>query len=113
DVRCCAVSPDGRWVATGSHGNTEGVAAKVWEAATGRLVKELAVPRHCAVTFSPDGRWLLTTGSGCRLWEVGTWNEGPRLGGGSGCFSPDGRLLPVDGPPPAIPLLPTENTPQA
>src|SRR5262249_46596653 len=40
DVRFCAVSPDGRWVATGSHTNTQGTTAKVWEAASGRLVKE-------------------------------------------------------------------------
>jgi WD40 repeat protein/tetratricopeptide (TPR) repeat protein len=96
DVRCCAVSPDGRWVATGSHDNTDGIGAKVWEAATGRLVKGFTVPGYCKVLFSPDDRWLLTSSGGCRLWEVGSWNEGPKVGGASGCFSPDGRFLAVE-----------------
>jgi serine/threonine protein kinase/WD40 repeat protein/tetratricopeptide (TPR) repeat protein len=96
DVRHCAVSPDGRWVATGDHGNRDGFGAKVWEAATGREVAKLPIPGECAVAFSPDGRWLLTTGGGCRLWEVGSWKKGPNIGGGSSCFSPDGRLLAVE-----------------
>jgi WD40 repeat protein/tetratricopeptide (TPR) repeat protein len=105
DVRCCALSPDGRWVATGSHSNTDGLGAKVWEAATGKLVKELPVPGLCGVAFSPDGRWLLTTGGGCRLWEVGSWNEWWKVDGASGCFSPDGRLLAVEDTPGAVRLL--------
>jgi serine/threonine protein kinase/WD40 repeat protein len=109
DVRHCAVSPDGRWVATGSHGNTDGFGAKVWEAATGRLAKALPVLGFCGVAFSPDGRWLLTTGGGCRLWEVGSWSEGPRIGGINGCFSPDGRLLAVQDSAGAIRLVRPES----
>jgi WD40 repeat protein len=105
DVRYCAISADGRWVATGSHGNTDGFAAKIWDAATSRLVKELAAPRICNVAFSPDNRWLLTTGKGCQLWEVGSWNKGPTIGGATGCFSPNGRLLAVEGSAGAIRLL--------
>src|SRR4051812_9882070 len=49
------------------------------------------------VGFSPDGKWLATTGGGCRLWAVGSWREGPQVGGGSAfAFSPDGQLLAVD-----------------
>jgi WD40 repeat protein len=96
DVRHCAVSPDGRWVATGSHTNTDGWGAKVWDAATGELAREFRVPALCGVTFSPDGRWLMTTSGGCRLWEVGSWKAGPKVGGRDGCFSPDGRLLAVE-----------------
>jgi tetratricopeptide (TPR) repeat protein len=109
DVRHCAVSPDGRWVATGSHNNTDGLGAKVWDAGTGELAREFRVPGLCSVTFSSDGRWLLTTGGGCRLWEVGSWKEGPKVGGTSGCFSPDGRLLAVDDAPGAIRLVRPEN----
>jgi serine/threonine protein kinase/WD40 repeat protein len=109
DVRCCAVSPDGHWVATGSHGNTDGLGAKVWDAATGELAKEFRVPGGCTVTFSPDGRWLLTTSDGCRLWEVGSWKEGPKVGGGNGCFSPDGRLLAVEASAGAIRLVRPES----
>jgi WD40 repeat protein len=109
DVRYCAVSPDGRWVATGSHGTTANFGAKVWEAATGQLVKELPVSSLCGVAFSPDGRWLLTTGGGCRLWEVGSWNEWWKVGGTCGCFSPDGRLLAVEDTPGAIRLVRPED----
>jgi hypothetical protein len=109
DVRWCALSPDGRWVATGSHGDTAGFAAKVWNAAAGELVKEFAVPGFCAVAFSPDGRWLLTTGGGCRLWRVGSWREGPIVGGASGCFSPDGQLVAVDDSAGAIRLVRPES----
>jgi serine/threonine protein kinase/WD40 repeat protein len=105
DVRYCAVSPDGRWVATGSHGNIEGLGAKVWEAATGKLVKEFHVPgMSWNNAFSPDGRWLLTNGGGCRLWEVGSWKEW-KVGGAHGCFSPDGRLLAVEDSAGAIRLV--------
>jgi WD40 repeat protein len=109
DVRHCAVSPDGRWVATGSHNNTDGLGAKVWDAATGGLTKAFRVPRLCSVTFSPDGRWLLTTGGGCRVWEIGSWKEGPKVGGTSGCFSPDGRFLAVDDAPGVIRLIRPES----
>jgi serine/threonine protein kinase/WD40 repeat protein/tetratricopeptide (TPR) repeat protein len=98
DVRCCSLSPDGRWLATGSHTNTDGFGARVWEAATGRPVQALSVPGMCQVQFSPDGRWLLTTGGGLRLCAVGTWSEGPAVGEGNhACFSPDGQLLAVEG----------------
>jgi hypothetical protein len=107
DVRWCAVSPDGRWVATGSHSNTDGFAAKVWEAATGRLLKALPGV-GCRVAFSSDGRWLLTNAGGCRLWAVGTWAEGPTVGGKEGCFSPDGKLVAVEDSAGAIRLVETE-----
>jgi WD40 repeat protein/tRNA A-37 threonylcarbamoyl transferase component Bud32 len=102
DVRHCAVSPDGRWVATGNHNNTQGVGAKVWDAASGQLVKDVRMSdAMCQVGFSPDGKWLMTTGGGCRLWAVGTWKEGPVIGSETSfTFSPDGRMLAVagDGP---------------
>jgi tetratricopeptide (TPR) repeat protein len=108
DVRVCAVSPDGHWVATASHGHADGFTPKVWNAATGEVAKEFQLPGSW-VTFSPDGRWLLTTGSGCRLWEVGSWKEGPKVGGANGCFSPDSRLLAVEDSPGAIRLVHIES----
>ncbi len=67
DARYVSVSPDGRWVATGSHGRG---GAKVWDAATGRFVTDL-IPTQSFVTvgFSPDGKWLATEwhGHSCRL----------------------------------------------
>jgi WD40 repeat protein len=109
DVRNCAVSPDGRWVASGSHNNTDGFAAWVWSTTTGKVVKKLPVPGICRVGFSPDGCWLLTTGGGCRLWEVDSWNEGPKVGGSMGCFSPDSRLLALSDSPGAICLVRPES----
>jgi len=101
DVRYGAVSPDGRWVASGSHWCNKGVGAKVWDAQTGRLVQDFAVGSLCLVGFSADGRWFVTGGGGTRLWRTGTWAEGPRVlveGDGNGwAFSPDGRLLALGG----------------
>jgi eukaryotic-like serine/threonine-protein kinase len=95
DVRHCAVSPDGRWIATGSHEAIKGPAAKIWDVRTREPVCNLPVSQFCVVSFSPNGKWLLTTGGGPRLWTVGDWHEGPPLGktAVSGAFSADGGLL--------------------
>ena len=108
DVRYCSVSPNGEWVATGSHDSTDGFGARVWKADSGKEVMKLPVPKQCSPTFSPDGRWLLTNAGGCRLWRVGTWAEGPTIGGPWGCFSPDSRLLAVEDSPGAIRLVETD-----
>jgi WD40 repeat protein len=107
----CAVSPDGRWVAVASSGNTDVCGVKVWDAGTGELVKELPVPMHSRLAFSPgpESRWLLTTAGGCRLWKVGSWDEGPKVGGADGCFSPDGQLLAVEDSLGAIRLVRSES----
>jgi WD40 repeat protein/tRNA A-37 threonylcarbamoyl transferase component Bud32 len=100
DVRSCAVSPDGRLVATGNHWNSQGIGATIWDAHSGQAVQDFAVGGACGVGFSPDGRWLATNGGGYRLWRVGTWEEGPRVAppgeGGSFAFTPDSRVLALD-----------------
>jgi WD40 repeat protein/tRNA A-37 threonylcarbamoyl transferase component Bud32 len=98
DVRSCAVSPDAKWVATGSGELLEGAGAKVWDAATGRLAAELPTGRMCCVWFSPDSKWLVTGGEGFRIWEVGTWREGASMRGsedvGMACaFTRDSKLI--------------------
>jgi serine/threonine protein kinase/WD40 repeat protein len=111
DVRFSAVSPDGRWVATGSHQNTDGFGAKVWDGrreANGRLEQKLPVPGLCNVSFSSQGRWLLTTGGGCRIWRCDRWTEGPMVGGAYGCFTPDEQLIAVGDTPGVIRLVETE-----
>jgi eukaryotic-like serine/threonine-protein kinase len=95
DVRYIAISPDGRWVATGSHHGRDGV--KVWSLPDGRFVKHFPNTGYYSnPLFSPDGRWFTTNeGNKLCLWTVGEWREGPRFEGGGLSFSPDSRLLAV------------------
>jgi WD40 repeat protein/Tfp pilus assembly protein PilF len=105
DVRSSAVSPDGRWVATGNWWNTRGIGATVWDARSGQPVKNFPVGDLCQVGFShDDGKWLLTTGGRFRLWKVGTWEEGPPLPQPDSidprrgfAFTSDGRTLALSG----------------
>ena len=93
DVRLIAVSPDGRWAATGSFiGFDAGVF--VWDAATGRRVAVLPVLDKGRLSFSPDSRWLTTdVGNSTQLWAVDTWKPGLKFEGRSARFSPDGTQL--------------------
>jgi serine/threonine protein kinase/WD40 repeat protein len=94
DVRHIGISPDGHWVATGSHGaNLE---VKVWDASNGKVIKSLPVGGGARVAFSPDNRWLAASGDAIRVWEVGSWKECCRCPGtarASVAFSPDNMLL--------------------
>jgi serine/threonine protein kinase/WD40 repeat protein len=97
-VRRASISPDGRFVATGTHGDEGGL--KIWETEHGRPVKELRLSGIAHAAFSPDGKWLAVQGTGSgRILTVGTWEEGPAIpsGGEAGvAFSPDGNLLAVE-----------------
>jgi WD40 repeat protein len=92
DCRNVAVSPDGEWLATGSHGKN---GAQVWRLRDATQVAHLSIAGTVGVAFSPDGKWLMTANPPCRLWEVGTWHEARQIGGRGYCFSADGRLLVV------------------
>jgi serine/threonine protein kinase/WD40 repeat protein len=114
DARYVAVSRDGEWVATGGFGHPGG--AKVWEARTGTLTKDLPVGPFCQVLFSPDGKRLLTTGGAypgqIRLWKVGSWTEVPLeqvVSGRNPSFSPGGRILAVEVGTGVIRLLDPKN----
>jgi serine/threonine protein kinase/WD40 repeat protein/tetratricopeptide (TPR) repeat protein len=116
DVRHVHVSPDGRWVVTGSHGGDgSGAWEKVWDAATASLVANLPSDIDWAHFhgFSPDSRWLYVSGKDERRLEIASLATNPvqptapdtaprpapgqkawrsekvRLGG---VFSPDNRL---------------------
>jgi WD40 repeat protein len=113
DVRHCAVSPGGKWVATGSHSLKTGPGAKIWDGLTGRHKTDLPVGEFCRVRFSPDGHWLVTTGGAPRIWETGTWKEGPKLPGATFidadvAFTADGRLLALAGDPGIVMLVRTD-----
>jgi len=100
-VASVALSPDGRWVATGTWRGAGSV--KVWDAISGNVVKELVRESpSAAVAFSPDGKWLLTSdNAGFQVWESGTWRPGrriPREDPGLStpmAFSRDGRMLAI------------------
>jgi len=97
DVRRVALSPNGSWVVTCSHWrHLTYKNARIWDAATGKLVKELPLEDVTFAGFSPDSKWLATfTGRhGGKLWEVGTWRLVRDLGGDVlPAFSPDSKLL--------------------
>jgi WD40 repeat protein len=97
DLRSTAVSPDGRWVVTGSHwSDGRSPMVSIWDGATGKHVYDLPLADSVVSQFSPDGRWLVTTGQGeCQFWEVGTWHKGVSLPGGTMTFTPDGQLAAV------------------
>jgi serine/threonine protein kinase/WD40 repeat protein len=105
DCRTVAVSPDGKWLATGTHTTSQG--AQVWRIADLAKVAELPIGRGAMVSFSPDGKWLMTSAP-CQLWEVGTWRKAKQFGDGRGCFSPDGRLMALQGTSRLIRLVETE-----
>ena len=109
DVRHCALSPDGPLGLHGSFGADERTAAKVWNAVTGEHAADLTTGGFCKGWFSPDGKWLVTNGGGHRVWEVGTWKEGPSLGapGLPRCcaFTPDSKLMALDAEPGVVRLV--------
>jgi WD40 repeat protein len=91
-----AVSPDGRYVATGAQDKT----AKVWDAQTGELVQTLVGHSEIlfGIAFSPDGTKLLTGSldDTARLWDLASGKEIRRLTGHTAAvyavgFTPDGR----------------------
>ncbi len=95
-MRYVSVSPDGRWVVTGSAwDDPNGENAKVWEAATGKLITVLPIEASTQPIFSADGNWLHTTNPTNRspYWcKVGTWQP-KAVPCPSGLLAPDGRLL--------------------
>jgi WD40 repeat protein len=72
-----AISPDGRVLASGS--GFEDPAIRVWDAATGRLLRQLDGHNRwvCDLAFTRDGRRLISSADDqtIRFWDTGTWAE--------------------------------------
>jgi WD40 repeat protein len=73
EVRCVAISPDGKVLASGGADNT----IRFWDLATGKeqaTLKKAAIHWVDSVAYSPDGK-VLASGAGgntIKLWDVGT-----------------------------------------
>ena len=96
-LRYHALSPDGRWAATGAWHNPT---VKIWDARSGELVRTINTEDMSNVAFSPDNRWLVIGGKDYQFLEVGTWKPARRLTRPpmesfppAMAFSRDGRIL--------------------
>jgi tetratricopeptide (TPR) repeat protein len=93
-----AVSPDGRWVATG---NYKGSGAHVWDSQTGGHQREFPAGGTVRVTFSPDSQWLVIgEDAESRFYRVDSWQprppaEMPPDVGKCVAFDRDGRVMVV------------------
>jgi hypothetical protein len=68
DVREVALSPDGRWVVTCIHLNDPRYKrVRIWDAPTGKHVRDVPLDVETGAAFSPNGRWLPLTD---RLWAA-------------------------------------------
>ena len=76
-INCMCISPDGRWLITGSEDN----AARVWDlSATGPSASPLVLRGHDSaiecLAISSDGRWLVTGSADTtvRVWDLSAVN---------------------------------------
>ena len=99
DGRMSALSNDKRFVALA---NWEMPGAAVLDSHSGKKLADLAVGRHGALQFSPDGQFLAATPDGVTLWRAGDWHQianlhanGTTPAGLGITFSPDSRVLAV------------------
>jgi len=92
-VAATAFSPAGRWMAT-----TQGRDVRVWDAATGRVLRTLSKQSVCisAIASSPDGHCMATCGkdSAVTVWETAGRPLRDLPGRANAvAYSPDGRWI--------------------
>ena len=96
------MSPDGRYVLSGSHNSFI-----LWDVRQGKKIQTFTHQdlqgNPIAVAFSPDGKYFASGGKGTKLWdlasrqEIRTFDDSPAL---SISFSPDGKYFLCGGPMP-------------
>jgi WD40 repeat protein len=99
-VQFVSLSPDARWVVTGSEADRQ---LRIWNATNIQEVLALPGGSRPKAAFSPDGKWFAAFGVGFELREVGgDWPRVPLFRDqehtpvlGAAAFSPDGRTLAV------------------
>jgi WD40 repeat protein len=127
-----AASPDGKLLAEpGQHSWSD---VEIWDTNTGQKLQTFVANKlfTYSLAFSPDGRWLLTTGQdslrtladlhsfeGAReyrvkVWDIATWKERasfpyPQMLTLSGVLSPDGKRMAVERTWGVIDLLDVES----
>jgi WD40 repeat protein/transcriptional regulator with XRE-family HTH domain len=95
-------SPDGSRIAVANTADPSDGWASIWDAVTGELI--LTLPRQNAyvdsVSFSPDGRRIVTTSedAGVRIWDANNGEElltlyGQTAGVANAAYSPDGTRI--------------------
>ncbi|MBP7934118.1 MAG: protein kinase [Phycisphaerae bacterium] len=98
EVRCVAVSPDGRWVASGAGDKT----TRIWDAQTGKPLHVLRGHEDGvnSVAFSHDSQQIMSGGADgtVRAWNAHTGADLAVIRPGGGAvlsvrFSPDGRWM--------------------
>jgi WD40 repeat protein len=94
-----ALSPDGRWLTTGSPRDR---AVRLWDVSGEKLIMSLPAGYQARCSFSSDGRWLALAGDRFHLLRTGSWDPAPNLQFGekrpilgAAAFSPDSRLFAV------------------
>lgn len=108
-VSYASVSPNGMLVATG---NEHGAFVRIWDAATGQLVKELPIQSSATVEFSPDGKRLLVgSESTYSYYTIINWQverlvaKEPEASASEASFSADGAMVAVRDSPSRLRLL--------
>lgn len=95
-----AASGDGKWIAAGYWNNPN---VRLWDAQTGRLIRQLPTQDTSLVGFTRDNHWLVTSARDeYRFWDVATGEPGLRLLRASAgamwgpmAFTRDGKVMAI------------------